>query len=94
LTTEPPGRPTGSPDTRLVVLRGPSGAGKSSTARELRGLIPAVRDEDDVRREHVHQALHVTGDEGEAEPLHDPLLLGTAHVQWIGMMPCCLADPA
>ncbi|WP_246869223.1 AAA family ATPase [Saccharopolyspora sp. ASAGF58] len=31
--------PTGTENTRLVVLRGPSGAGKSSTARALRACL-------------------------------------------------------
>jgi hypothetical protein len=41
---------------------------------------PAVRDQDDVGCEHVHQALHVTRGDGGEEPLHDLLLLGAAHL--------------
>lgn len=44
---------TGSPDTRLIVLRGPSGAGKSSTARGLRGRVGrslAIVEQDYLRR--------------------------------------------
>lgn len=53
MTAAPPCRPTGSQDTRLVVLRGPSGAGKSSTARELRGRVGpgvAIVEQDYLRR--------------------------------------------
>ncbi|GLY38817.1 hypothetical protein Amsp01_048410 [Amycolatopsis sp. NBRC 101858] len=36
---EPPTGPTGSPHTRLVVLRGPSGAGKSTVAAAVRARL-------------------------------------------------------
>lgn len=47
------GPPTGTEDTRLVVLRGPSGAGKSTTARRLRdhlGRTVALVEQDYLRR--------------------------------------------
>lgn len=45
--------PTGTVNTRLVVLRGPSGAGKSTTARRLRdhlGRTVALVEQDYLRR--------------------------------------------
>ncbi|MBE8519287.1 kinase [Amycolatopsis sp. H6(2020)] len=36
---QPPSGPTGSPHTRLVVLRGPSGAGKSTVATVVRARL-------------------------------------------------------
>ncbi|MGW5742062.1 kinase [Amycolatopsis sp. NPDC003861] len=36
---QPPSGPTGSPQTRLVVLRGPSGAGKSTVATAVRARL-------------------------------------------------------
>ncbi|WP_017586030.1 AAA family ATPase [Nocardiopsis ganjiahuensis] len=46
--------PTGSPDTRLIVLRGNSGSGKSTTAAALRTLYGrglAVVGQDNLRRD-------------------------------------------
>lgn len=64
-------------------------APKARTAASLSALsigyrgrhqAPAVGDEDDVGRVHVHQALHVSHGKGGEEPLHDLLLLGAAHL--------------
>ena len=46
--------PTGTPDTRLIVLRGNSGSGKSTTAATLRALYGrglAVVGQDNLRRD-------------------------------------------
>ncbi|WP_017582344.1 AAA family ATPase [Nocardiopsis valliformis] len=55
--------PTGSPDTRLIVIRGNSGSGKSTTAAALRtryGRGIALVGQDNLRR-HVLRERERTG---------------------------------
>lgn len=53
VTTTTSRAPTGSPKTRLVIVRGPSGSGKSTIARQLReqmGRGTALIEQDYIRR--------------------------------------------
>jgi hypothetical protein len=52
-----------------AVHRHPNGLGDAAT----------VGDEYDVRRQHVHQALHIPGGDRRQEPFDDFLLLAAAH---------------